>query len=140
MLVKELYYLSLLFEEVVLAHYIYYLLHEGKISLEDDAENMNFNDAEKDKVDALIKNNVLGFHKIGIFSLKRKPNQFAFIFAPDKNKAIEHFIDIFHQKPLNCVEILLDYEIFRGNEIISFRELKHEYTEFPAFVGIYERW
>ena len=140
MLIKELYTLSLLYEEMVLAHYIYYLLGEGKISLEDDVENLNFNDAEQDIVDALIENNVLGFQKIRIFSLKRKPNQFAFIFARDRNSAIKHFIDIFHQKPLNCVEILLDYEILRGNEIISFRELKHEYTEFPAFVGIYERW
>jgi len=139
MLVKELYYLCLIYEEMVLAHYIHHLLHEGKISLEDKAENINLNDASHDKVATLIENNELGFQTIGIYSLKRRRNQFAFIFAQNKGATIEYFMNIFHQRPLNCVKLLLDYEVIRGNEVTTFRELQKEFTEFPVLAGIFKR-
>lgn len=48
-------------------------------------------------------------------------------------------MNIFHQRPLNCVELLLDYEVIRGNEVTTFRELRKEFTEFPVLAGIFER-
>jgi hypothetical protein len=70
-----------------------------------------------------------------IYALTNARKNYIFIFARNKKEAIQHFIKTFHQKPIHCAEVLLDYEIMRGNEVITFRELRKEYDSFPVLIG-----
>ena len=67
MKIKDLYYDSLKYEESALAHYIYHLLQEKKITLEDSAQNLDLEEADHDKVAEMIENNVLGIGKSASF-------------------------------------------------------------------------
>ncbi|TXC92780.1 hypothetical protein FS935_00840 [Metabacillus litoralis] len=139
MLVKELYLQSLQLEESPLAHYIFHLLKEKKISLTDDISQLNFDEADHQKVGEMIENNVLGFHKIGIYSLKLKHNEYVFIFANSKQRAIQFFTETFGHTPVNCHEYSLDYELTRGNDVISFRKMRMEFERFPVVAGFFNR-
>jgi hypothetical protein len=139
MLVKDVYLESLRYEETSLAHCIHHLLEEKKISLEDDMTEIDLEQVNPQKVAEMIRNNVLGFRKLNIYSLKRNRNEFVFIFATRQQEAIQHFTEIFHQLPLNCIEYQLDFQLIRGNEIISFRDMRKEFMSFPAVVGCYRK-
>lgn len=106
-----------------------------KITLEDEVEKLDLNEADHDTVAMMIENNVLGFQTIRIYALTNARKNYIFIFARNKKEAIQHFIKTFHQKPIHCAEVLLDYEIMRGNEVITFRELRKEYDSFPVLIG-----
>ncbi|MBM6616975.1 hypothetical protein [Bacillus suaedaesalsae] len=139
MLVKDYYLDCLQYEEATLAHYIHHLLAESKLSLTDDVSKIDLNLADHEKVAELIQKNVLGVHRVNIYSLKINPQQFFFIFAQSPEEAIQFFADNFGQKPLNCVEYPLEFEILRGNEVVTFREMRREFSSFPALVGEYTR-
>jgi hypothetical protein len=139
MFVKDVYLDCLRFEESPLAHYIHHLLAEKKISLEDGISKIDLNQADHQKVAEMIRNNLLGFHKVGVYSLKMNKNEFVFIFAANKQEAIEFYTKTFYQSPLNCLEYSLDYLLARGNAVISFRDMRKEFTSFPAIAGYFER-
>ncbi|WP_160724998.1 hypothetical protein [Bacillus sp. USDA818B3_A] len=139
MLVKDLYLYSLQYEESSLAHYIYHLLAEKKISLDDDESQLDLGQANHQKVAEMIEKNVLGFHKIRVYSLKMRPKEFVFIFAINEQEAIQFYIKIFQQKPMNCHESLLDFDFTRGNGSVSFREMRKEFESFPAVAGYFRR-
>ena len=139
MFVKELYLDSIHFEHSSLAHYIYHLLAEQKISLDDTIHQLDFEQADHQKVAELIQNNVLGFHRVGIYSLKRNAKDFVFIFACSEQMAIQFFTETFRQTPLNCHEYSLDFELARGNGVISFRDMRKEFESFPAIAGYFAK-
>jgi hypothetical protein len=139
MLVRDVYLDSLRYEETSLAHCIHHLLEEKKISLDDDISQIDFNQVNPQIVAEMIGNNVLGFQKLNIFSLKRSKNEFVFIFAARQEDAIQLYTETYHQLPLNCIEFLLDFQLIRGNEIISFRDMRKEFVSFPAVVGCYRK-
>lgn len=139
MLVKEMYQDCLLYEESSLAHYIYHLLEEKKISLDDDSSQIDLNQADHQKVAEMIENNLLGFHRIGIYSLKMNHKAFVFIFAANQEEAIHFYTESFQKTTLNCHEYSQDFELARGNSVISFREMKKEFERFPAVAGFYVR-
>jgi len=137
--VRELYEESIRYEEKTLAHYILHLLQEGKVSLEDDVDSLDFMQADHEKVAQMIRENKLGFSDIRIFSLKYDNKRFAFIFASSKEEAIQFFRQKFKRKPYNCHEYPLDFPMSRGNEFLTFRDMKKEHSHFPALAGFYER-
>jgi hypothetical protein len=95
MFVKDLCMDCFRYEESTFAHYIYHLLEEKKISLDDDMSNIDLVQEDHQKVRELIQNNVLGIHKVGIYSLKMNQKDFIFIFAASKkpcNSIPKHFI------------------------------------------------
>lgn len=139
MIVEELYLDSICSEESSLAHYIHHLLAEQKISLEDDISKIDFEQADHEKVAEMIENNVLGFNKIGIYSLKMNENDFVFIFASSEKQAIQFYLKEYHHPPLNCHEYSLDFEFVRGKDVVSFRDMRKEFTYFPAVVGYFRR-
>ena len=139
MIVKELYMDCLRFEESALAHYIHHLLTEQKISLDDHMSKIDLDQADHHKVRVMIQNNVLGFHRVGIYSLKMNHKDFVFIFAANKEEAIQFFTKRFHHSPVNCHEYSLDFELTRGMGDISFREMRKEFLSFPAIAGYFER-
>ncbi|MFD0826416.1 hypothetical protein ACT8ZR_12195 [Neobacillus sp. M.A.Huq-85] len=139
MLVKDLYQDCLLYEETPLAYYLYHLLAEKKISLECDSSKIDLSQADHQKVAEMIENNVLGFHKVGIYSLKMNQKAFAFIYAGSQDEAIQFYVQSFHKTPLNCHEYPLDLELARGKGVISFREMKKEFKSFPAIAGCFMR-
>ena len=137
--VKELYEDCIYFEEKVLAHYILHLLQEQHLSLEDDASKIDFTKADHRKVADMIQQNKLCFSDIKVFSLKMDEKTFAFIFAASREDAIEHFKQELKKDPINCFEYDIDFPMSRGNEFLSFRDMRKEYNEFPAICGFYER-
>ncbi|MEH7307612.1 hypothetical protein [Neobacillus drentensis] len=139
MIVKDLYMDCFRYEESSLAHCIYHLLTEKKISLDDDMSKIDLEQAVHQKVRELIQNNVLGFHKVGIYSLKMNQKDFVFIFASSKQEAIHFYTKTFHQNPLNCHEYSLDYQLARGNDVISFRDMRKEFESVPAIAGYFKR-
>lgn len=139
MLVKEMYQDCLLYEESSLAHYIYHLLEEKKITLDDDAAKVDLNEADHQKVAEMIEKNLLGFHRIGVYSLKMNQKAFVFIFAASQEEAIHFYTESFRKIPLNCHEYSQDFELARGNRTISFRDMKKEFDRFPAIAGFFVR-
>ncbi|MEH7253205.1 hypothetical protein V7111_13830 [Neobacillus niacini] len=139
MFIKEAYHDSLLYEESALAHYIHHLLAEKKISLDDDISKLNFDQANHQKVAEMIRNNVLGFHKIRIYSLKMNKKDFIFIFAASEQEAIQCYTKAYHHAPLNCHESSLDFQFTRGNGVISFRDMRKDFDSFPAIAGYYNK-
>ncbi|MDN3015771.1 hypothetical protein PH210_06065 [Paenibacillus sp. BSR1-1] len=138
--VKELYLNCIHCEHSALAHYIHHLLEEKIISLEDNISKLDLKQANHQKVAEMIKTNLLGFRsRNGIYSLKMKQKEFAFIYAASKQEAIQFYTDIFHQTPLNCHEYSLDFQLSRGNDVISFRDMKKEFDRFPAIAGYSHR-
>ena len=139
MVVKEVYRDCILYEESALAHYIHHLLAEKKLSLEDDMSKIDLQQADHQKVREMIEKNVLGFRKVGIYSLKMNQQEFIFIFTHKREEAIHFFMRTFFQHPLNCHEYSLDFELARGNDVISFRDMRKEFKSFPAVAGCYKR-
>lgn len=139
MKVRELYEESLYSEESVLAHYIYHLLSEQKVTLEDDIEKINEVQADPQKFAELVRKNVLGIYKVRVYSLKLNARDFIFIFASSPQQATQFFTETFQQRPLNCHEYSLDFELVRGKEVINFREMKKDCNSFPAIAGRFER-
>jgi hypothetical protein len=138
-IVKDLYLDAIHFEESSLAHYIHHLLEKQKISLDDSISKIDLDQADHQKVAEMIESNVLGFHKVGIYSLKMNQKDFVFIFAGSQQQAIGFYTETFHHSPLNCHEYSLDFEIVRGNGVISFRDMRKEFMSFPAIAGYFER-
>jgi hypothetical protein len=139
MLVRDVYEDCFHFNDSTLAHCIYHLLGEQKISLDDDMSKLDFNQIDNQKVAEMIQNNVLGIHTFGIYSLKMNQKEFVFIFANSQQEAIQFYKNTFHQSPLNCHEYSLDYLLARGRGVISFRDMKKEFVNIPAIAGYFER-
>ncbi|MEH7440293.1 hypothetical protein V7182_22860 [Neobacillus drentensis] len=135
MLVKDLYLDCIRYEESSLAHYIHHLLAEKKISIDDHFSQEDLEQADHQKVAEMIQKNVLGFHKIRIYSLKMNQKEFVFIFAISEQEAIQFYNQTFKQAPLNCHEYPLDFQLTRGNDVVSFREMRKEFASFPAIAG-----
>jgi hypothetical protein len=139
MLVREAYHDSLRCEESALAHYIHHLLGEEKISLDEDMSKIDLEQADHQKVREMIQNNLLGIRKIRVYSLKMNQKDFVFIFAASQQGAIQFYTKTFHQTPLNCHEYSLDFQLARGKDVISFRDMKKEYECFPAIAGYFNK-
>lgn len=139
MLVRDLYMDCIIFEESALAHCLYHLLEGKKISLDDDISKIDLNQADHMKVAEMFQKNVLGFHKVSLYSLKMDQNAFVFIYARSQEAAIQFYIQSFHRPPLNCHEYPQDFEITRGNEVLSFREMKKEFKQFPTVAGYFSK-
>ncbi|WP_045521335.1 hypothetical protein [Neobacillus niacini] len=140
MLVKDLYLDTIRYENSALAHYIYHLLAEKRISLDDDSIKIDLVRADLQKVEELIQKNVLCINKICIYSLKMNQKDFVFIFAASREEAIHFYKRTFPQPPLNCHEYSLDFQLTRGNDVISFREMRKEFDCFPAIAGWFEKY
>ncbi|QGQ45690.1 hypothetical protein [Metabacillus sediminilitoris] len=91
--------------------------------MNDNISNIDFDKADHQKVAEMIESNVLGFHKLGVYSLKMNESDFVFIFACSEQEAVRFYTEIFHYAPLNCHEYSLDFELVRGNGVVSFREI-----------------
>jgi hypothetical protein len=139
MLVKDLFLDTIQYEYSFMAHYLYQLLAEKKLSLDDDISKIQLVKADIHKVNELVQKNLLGIGKIKIYSLKMTTTDFVFIFATSRKQAIDFYNRTFLQPPLNCQDYSLDIEFYRGNDVISFRDMRKEIEEFPAIAGYFTR-
>lgn len=139
MTIKELYLDALKYETTALVYCIYHLLLEKKIKFDDPIEKLNLKQVDNEKVAKLVKENVLGLNRIGIYSLQMHEGRFVYIFAKNEQEAITHYIKTYKMSPVNCTEHSLDMEVIRGKKVITFRDLKKEYEKFPVIVGFFEK-
>ncbi|UGB33196.1 hypothetical protein [Metabacillus sp. B2-18] len=139
MKVKEYFEEVVRLEESTLAHYLFHLVKEKKISSNDDVSKIDLNQANHQIVAEMIQKNLLSFRKVRIYSLKQNKNDFVFIFARSKKDAIQHYKETYFHAPLNCIESTLDHHFYIGNDIISFRDMKKEFSRFPAIAGSFSR-
>ena len=139
MLVEELYQEAFHLEQSSLAHYLCHLLAERRISMDDHIDQIDFQQADHQKVAEMIQNNLLGIRKLGIYSLKRNAKEFVFIYAYSDQEAIEFYTETFRESPLNRHEYSLDFELARGNGVITFRKMKKEFEDFPVVAGDFTR-
>jgi len=139
MLVRDMFEECIVSEESALAHYLFHLLNEKKISLKDDISKIDLHQADHKKVAEMIKKNVLGFRKVRIYSLKMDQKTFVFIYASNQEEAIQFYIKSFHCRPLNCHEYPIGFEISRGREVLSFLDMKKEFESFPAIAGYFSK-
>jgi len=137
--VKEVYEEAIKLEESPLAHYLFHLLQERKISSNDHISKIDLNQANHQTVEEMIQKNFLHFRKVRIYSLKQNKTDFVFIFARSQEDAIQHYRETYSHSPLNCIETSLDNDFYQGNGRISFRDMKKEFTIFPAIVGSFSR-
>lgn len=137
--VRGLYEESIRYEEKALAHYILHLLQERQVSLDDDASLIDLSKADHQKVAQMIQQNQLGLSDIKIFSLKYDDKRFAFIFAANEKEAIQFFQQKFKRNPKKCHEYPLNFPMARGQEFLTFRDMRKEHSRFPALAGFYER-
>ena len=133
--IKALYEDAIKYEESLLAHSIFCLLQERKISLEQDDVVLSQVQPDSETLARLMKINYLGFNQIKIFSLKLARQKWAFIFAQTAEEAQQFLRLQTGCKPLNCLELSPDEVIFTGDRFLNFQELKKEQTQFPCLVG-----
>ena len=107
--------------------------------MDDHIDQIDFHQADHQKVAEMIQNNLLGIRKLGIYSLKRNAKEFVFIYAYGEQEAIEFYTETYGQAPLNCHEYPLDFELARGNGVITFREMRKEFGDFPVVAGDFMR-
>lgn len=137
--VKEYFEEVVKLEESSLAHYLFHLLQEKKISSNDDVSKIDLNQANHKIVEEMIQKNLLCFRKVHIYSLKQNSNDFVFIFARSQEDAIQHYRETYFHSPLNCIETSLENDFYRGNGRISFRDMKKEFSIFPAIAGSFSK-
>jgi hypothetical protein len=127
------------YSRIYIGPLIHHLLEEKKISLNDEFSITDLSKADEQKVAEMIENNVIVIHKVRIYSLKMDQEAFIFIYALSEEEAIDFYTESFLKTPLNCHEYPLDFQLSRGNEFISFRDMKKEFESFPAIVGYFMR-
>ena len=137
--VKELFNDAVKYEESLLAHYIFFLLQEGKIELSNHKDTLKFDLAQSEKFQKMYKSNVLGFDQIKIYSLKQRENYFIFIFSKNPKEARELYWRTYAHEPINCMELSPDEIMWYGNRAMTFRDIKKEMKEFPCILGYYEK-
>jgi len=137
--VKSLYEESLKQEESSLAHYILHLLQDGKVRLDDDVSELDFDQADHEKVAKMIKSNELKFSLIKVFALKYTNRTFAFVLAKSADEAKAYLKNEFGKGTLSCYEMSLDTPIARGKRTMTFREIRKEEKEFPALAGVFTK-
>ena len=140
--VKNLLDDAMKYEMKSLVYCILYALRKKNIQPNDPEEkffNTRFADTENEQIARLIESNPLRLDIIKIYSLKMDKRKFAMIYARSREEAIQYYQELFHKKPLNCHEILLDHEILLGKKPVSFREMRKQFNTFPAYAGFIER-
>ena len=140
--VKNLLDDAMKYEMKGLVYCILYALRKKYIQPNDPEENFfntRFADTDNEQIARLIESNPLRLDIIKIYSLKMDKRKFAMIYARSREEAIQYYQELFHKKPLNCHEILLDHEILLGKKPVSFREMRKQFNTFPAYAGFIER-
>lgn len=137
--IKDLLDDAVRYEESALAHYIFFLLQEGKVQLADDKSTLDLSLCYADKFQDMWKNNVLGFDKTKIYSLKQSKDTFVFIFAENPRDARYLYWREYGQEPINCMELSQDEIISYGNRFMSFRQIKQEMQKFPCILGYFKK-
>ena len=137
--VKELFDESIQNDYSFMAHSLYYLLREGLVSSDDPHTVLDHVEVDVNLVDEWMKQNYLGISVEKVYSLKIADDEFVFLFAKDPHQAVSYIRKEWKIQPRNCQEYSLDFTIMRGNEFVSFRDMKKDFFSFPAIIGFYQR-
>jgi len=137
--IKELFEMAVQNNYSFTAHSLYYLLREGLVSPNDDHTVLHHIQVDTELVGEWTDQNYLCISVEKVYSLKISSNEFVFVYAKNPNQAacfVKHSLNVI---PRNCHEYSLDFSIVRGNEFVSFRELKKNLYSSPALIGIYQK-
>jgi hypothetical protein len=134
-----------LFEESVqndysfMAHSLYYLIREGLVSPNDPHTVLDHVEIDVNLVGEWTKQNYLCIHVEKVYALQVADNEFVFVFAKDPQQAVAFIRNKWKVHPRNCQESSLDFTIMRGQEIVSFRDIKKDFLSFPTIIGLFKR-
>lgn len=122
-----------------MAHCLHYLLKENLIKLNDDFETVDFGQVDQEEVQEMVERNHLCFKIIKVFSLKVREYTWAFVFAATEEEAIAYTKNELKHQPKNCIEYHMDIDMEKDDWVLSFRDMKNEYSSFPALAGYFEK-
>lgn len=139
--VQELYRDSIEYEDEFLAHYIFNLIQDKKVTLNDPESKINTVEADHNKLKEIREKNVLGMRKIKTFSIKISDTKFCFIYATDRMAALLHYRQLHNgHDPINCIDYIYeDMLVPTAKRLVSFRDYKKEFSDYPVLIGYYER-
>lgn len=137
--IKALFKEAIHYEECVLAHYIFCLVQEGRITWRDERSILTKVQPNQDRLADMIRNNFLGICQIHMYALKVKKGKWYFIYAKSPEEAKRHLWITTGSKSLNCHEVPADQRVSIDNRCLTFREWKKEQSEFPCLVGCFEK-
>lgn len=137
--VRSLFEDAVHYEDAFLAHYIFCLRQEGKVDWDDSDSILSEVEPDTARFESLLESNMLGICSINIYYLRLNREHFALVYAKSPEEATRFTRQKTGIHPWHCREIAPDHEIYYGNRIISFRDLKKEMNEFPCLVGLYDR-
>ena len=137
--IKELFDECIQNDYLFIAHTLYYLLLEGLVSPDSRHTILDQVEFDVDLVGEWTKQNYLRIQIEKVYSLKISDDEFVFVFARDAQTATAYIKNNWKIHARNCHEYSLDFTIIRGEECISFRNMKKDFLSFPAVIGLYER-
>ncbi|MEK3889824.1 hypothetical protein [Bacillus sp. FSL K6-3431] len=135
--IKTLFEDAIRYEETFLAHTIFCLSQEGKISWDDNDSVLSKVQPDPARLTEMIEKNFLGICEINMYTVRVTNRKWAFIFAKSSEEAKNHLWKTIRRKPLSCRELSPDQEVWIGNRFLHFREWKKEQSGFPCLVGYY---
>ena len=136
--IKELYVECIQNPYPYLAYSLYYLLCEGLVFPDDPHTSFDSQLVDREKVDELFKQDFLCLSEIKVYCFKSSREEYAFLFATNSLEARELLIHTYNIQPLSCQESYLDFSILREDKLVTFREMKKDFSSFPALIGFFQ--
>lgn len=130
------------FDEPYTAHYIYFAVLKGKVTMQDKAEklfNLSFTKSEMEDFRLLRDSDTLNMRPIKIFAIQNNTNTYAFYFAKclgDARKLHHQLYGVWENKITIAYNQMIDKSIYfpHSNETKTFRQLLKETVVFPRWV------
>ncbi|QOR67122.1 hypothetical protein IM538_02920 [Cytobacillus suaedae] len=100
-----------------MAHCIYHLVQENKISLYDEFSPDDFDKVNQAKVKDMIDKNILGIYEINVYGLMMDEQDFVYIYARNSKEATQFFIETYYQPPVYCKKSKLVLSLLEGKRL-----------------------
>ena len=131
-------------ENVFLATLLYWALQNGRLTLEQPAEQLellHLSDTEKKQVRFMIKTDVLRIRGIKLFAFHVTGEGYALYFAETVQSAAQAYEHMYKRVPTKAYDVYnrLKYREFyfpSFHTVLSIEQLKKQVTTFPYFVGV----
>lgn len=138
--VKELFDGAVECDLKLVAHTIFWALSENVISLEDNADKLQEITLNKQAIQRIADQNILGIERIKLFVVQtNNPNLFAFYFAEDVLSASGLHLNLFGEQGTKISQgsRLMPNSMYFAtpNVSMNFYEYRKKFVQYPAYLG-----